>query len=73
MLNPSPMLRRFEARYDRMAWQADSPDAILRRFAALWVHARRLHPELGTDWAADLAADRAIARAVNGLPPLPAT
>lgn len=75
MLNPSPAFRRFEARYDREAWQADSPDAALRRFAALWAHARLLNPELGggADWEADLVADCAIARAVNGLPPLPNT
>lgn len=71
MLNPSPMLRRFEARYDREAQQADSPEDALRRFAALWAHARFLNPELGADWAADLAGDRAIARALNGLPPAP--
>ena len=63
------MLRRFEARYDREAWQVESLGVALRRFAALWVHARYLNPELGADWAADLAAARAIARAVNGLPP----
>jgi hypothetical protein len=65
------MLRRFEARYDRETRQADSPESALRRFAALWAHARLLNPGLGTDWEADLAADRAIARAVNGLSPAP--
>ncbi|HEX9755971.1 MAG TPA: hypothetical protein VGA42_09710 [Gemmatimonadales bacterium] len=69
MINPSPTLTRFEARYDREAWRGDTFEAALRRFAALWNHARLVNPELGADWADDLAADRAIARAVNGLPP----
>lgn len=71
MLNPSPMFRQFERRYDREALRGDSYPAALSRFAALWAHARNLNPDLGLEWAQDLASDRAIARAVNGLPPLP--
>ena len=68
MLNPSPMLRRFEARYARE--NVGEPfQVVLGRFAALWAHARLLNPQLGADWAGDLEADRRIARAVNGLPP----
>ncbi|MGQ0702310.1 MAG: hypothetical protein ACT4PM_04165 [Gemmatimonadales bacterium] len=70
MINASPTLHRFEARYARETGRTDSFDRALQRFAALWVHAQTLNPELGADWAEDLAADRAIARAVNGLPPV---
>ena len=69
MLNPSPLLAQFESSYDRETWQADSFEAALRRFAALWTHARHLNPELGADWEDDLEADCAVARAVNGLSP----
>ena len=35
---------------------------------ALWAEARALGAATGDDWEQDLAADRAVARAVNGLP-----
>jgi hypothetical protein len=44
-------------------------DDALARFAALWVHARALNPDFGSDWLDDLEPDLAVARAVNGLPP----
>ena len=69
MLHPSPLLAQFELHYERETWRADSFDAALRRFAALWTHARHLNPELGADWEDDLEADRAVARAVNGVSP----
>ena len=68
MLNPSPMLRRFEARFAR-EYACEPFQAVLGRFATLWAYARLLNPQLGSDWAADLEADLRIARAVNGLPP----
>ncbi len=73
MINPSPMLIEFERRYDREALRGDSFPAALSRFAALWAHARQLNPDLGLEWARDLASDREIARAVNGLSPLSGT
>jgi hypothetical protein len=71
MLNPSPALLQFEARYEREAARSDSYESALRRFASLWRHACLLNPELGSDWLDDLAAARAIARALNGLAPAP--
>lgn len=68
MLNPSPRLRRLEAEDERACWNARSFEVTLTRYAALWAHARRINPDLGADWADDLAADFAVARAVNGLP-----
>lgn len=59
----------FEARYQREAYRGLSYPDALARFAALSAEARALHPELGADWEQDLAADLAVARAVNGLPP----
>jgi hypothetical protein len=70
VINPSPRLDQFERLYAREAWRNESFPAALERFAALWVHARRLNPDLGRDWAYDLSSDRAVARAVNGLPPV---
>jgi hypothetical protein len=40
-------------------------------YAALWEHARRLNPDVGSDWLSDVQADIAIARALRGLPPAP--
>ncbi len=70
MINPTPALRRLEAEYARNTDGIPFPEA-LQRFAALGGYARRLNPAIGADWVEDLAADRAIARAVNGLPPAP--
>jgi hypothetical protein len=70
MLTPTPWLAALEARYERDAFRNLSHQAALEIFAALWAEARALNPELGADWLDDLAADRAVARAVNGLPPL---
>jgi hypothetical protein len=70
MVNPSSLLLQFERRYAREAWQGESFSDALLRFEALWSYARHLNPALGRDWAEDLASDRAIARAVNGLPPI---
>ena len=70
MLNPTAQWRAFErddevATYGRMSYS----DA-LARFERLWRHARAMHPDVGEDWEEDIAADLAVARAVNGLPPL---
>jgi len=69
MLNPSPTWLAFEAA-DARATYGPMPFAeALARFERLWMHARALRPDLGADWREDLAADLAVARAVNGLPP----
>jgi hypothetical protein len=67
MLRPTDRLHELEARdaRERSLTYADA----LERYAALWREAQALNPSLGTDWADDLAADLALARAVNGLPP----
>lgn len=69
MINPTPRLAEFEARYGRDAYRQLSYRTALNLFAALWAEAQVLDPAFGTDWREDLAADRAVARAVNGLPP----
>jgi hypothetical protein len=69
MIESSRPLDEFEAEYERTAFAGLSYADALARFAALWSEARALTPSLGDDWAEDLAADLAIARAVNGLPP----
>jgi hypothetical protein len=69
MVRSSDVLAALEARYQREAFRDLSYPEALARFAALWDEARALHPDLGADWEQDLAADLAVARAVNGLPP----
>lgn len=69
MIQPSPRLEQFEAQYQREAFKDLTYDAALARFEALWAEARALRSDLGRDWLADLDADFAVARAVNGLPP----
>lgn len=69
MIADSPRLRRFEADYQRGPHGRVSYPEALTRFAMLLGEARLLNPGFGADWAEDLAADLAIARAVNGLPP----
>lgn len=69
MIQPSARLQEFEAQYQREAFKDLTYDEALERFAALWAEARALRSDLGLDWLADLDADFAVARAVNGLPP----
>ena len=69
MILPSKRLDEFEARYQREAFASLSYSEALSRFAALWAEARVVSKEIGQDWRADLEADLAVARAVNGLPP----
>jgi hypothetical protein len=69
MIVATPRLEEFEARYQREAYAGLSYQEALARYAALWAEARALNPDLGADWVADLEADLAVARAVNGLPP----
>lgn len=69
MIHSSRRLAEFEARYGREAFRDMPYSAALELFGALWAEARALNPDFGVDWLDDLAADRAVARAVNGLPP----
>jgi alkylhydroperoxidase family enzyme len=69
MLSPTSRLRQFELEYQRTAWQDWGIREALACFEAMLHHARQVRPDLGSDWREDLAADLAIARAVNGLPP----
>lgn len=71
MIEETKRLQEFEASYQREAFAGLTYDIALARFAAMWDHARQLNPDLGADWEADLVSDLAIARAVNGLPPIP--
>lgn len=69
MIQPSALLRSFEARYAREAYRGVSYPAALALYTGLWMEAQLLNPDAGSDWEHDLAADIAVARAVNGLPP----
>lgn len=69
MINATQQLRELESRYGREAFRDFPYAAALDLFTALWVEARALDAAFGSDWQEDLAADRAVARALNGLPP----
>jgi len=69
MINPTLRWAELEARYGREAFRGLSYHRALEMFAALWAEAGALGAASGADWEEDLAADRAVARAVNGLPP----
>jgi len=63
MIPQSRRLEQFEAAYQREAFRDLSYQQALELFSALWAEARALNPDIG--------ADLAVARAVNGLPPIP--
>jgi hypothetical protein len=69
VINDPSHLAAFEARVAGAADRAMSFPEALAWYAAALAEARALRPDLGADWLEDLAADFAIARAVNGLPP----
>ena len=69
MRNPTDAWRVFERNDEAAEYgQLSYADALVR-FERLWQHARAVTPAVGDDWLEDLAADIAVARAVNGLPP----
>lgn len=61
--------REFEAQYQRNAYRDLDFLEALSIFEAMWIHARKLNPNLGEDWREDIKATIAVARALNGLPP----
>jgi len=61
-------LAAFERRYQQEAYASRTYADNLASFTALWQQAQRLNPDLGADWLDDLESDRAIARALNGIP-----
>ena len=61
--------REFEAQYRRNAYRDLDFLEALSIFEAMWIHARKLNPNLGEDWREDIKATIAVARALNGLPP----
>jgi len=69
MVVETAQLRQFEAEYQRTAYRRLSVPDALALYQRLLGEARVLHPAFGLDWQADLAADLAIARAINGLSP----
>lgn len=68
MLKPTARWRAFEIDDERAVWSDTYEDAV-RRYSALWAYARSVNPAVGDDWEHDVAADVAVARAVNGLSP----
>lgn len=70
MLRPSPKLDAVHHRHTRERLGERTYLEALEVFAALWREALDLHPEFPGDWRDDLSPDLAIARAVNGLPPI---
>lgn len=71
MLRHSPKIDEIDRRHARERLGRRTYAEALEVFAALWREAAALNPDFPGDWRDDLAADLAIARAVNGLPPEP--
>jgi hypothetical protein len=69
MIVSTPALLAFESSYERDVVFGRSHRDALAIYSALWNEARQLNPSFGDDWEHSLEADRAIARAVNGVPP----
>lgn len=72
MLRNPDRMRRFEGDEGRRAYRDLSYLDALAIFEALLEEARALRPDFGEDWEEDLAPDLAVARALNGLPPVAA-
>ena len=62
-------LAEFEDRAARSDAQAMTFDQALAWYEGALAEVRALRPDFDADWLEDLAADLAVARAVNGLPP----
>jgi hypothetical protein len=71
MLHRTARLVQFEVDYARRRFHTMSFEEALALFEGLWAEARALNPDFPTDWRDDLEPDFAIARALNGLPPVP--
>lgn len=69
MIRATPRWRAFEISDEAAIYHRMPFAEALARFEALWRLARAIDPRAGEDWRDDLDAARAIARAVNGLPP----
>lgn len=63
-------MSELEARDQREAYGNLTYAEALGRFASLWAEACALNPDIGLDWREDLASDFAVARAINGYPPV---
>ncbi|MFQ5890733.1 MAG: hypothetical protein ACE5JR_11855 [Gemmatimonadota bacterium] len=70
MIRDCSTLSEFEKRYGREAFADLTYERALEIFAAMWKQARELNESFPGPWEDDIEADLAIARAVNGLPPL---
>lgn len=63
------LVEALEARDQAATDRGRTYSEALAVFDALWEQARRLNPDLGTDWVSDIEPDIAVARALRGLPP----
>ena len=70
MIKSPQLVQELNRRYEREALADLSYEAALRRFSALWEEARELGVVDTEDWLTDLKPDLAIARILNGLPPV---
>jgi hypothetical protein len=68
MIRRTRSLEEIERRYAREVLAGRTYLEALAVFEALWRQALLLNPDFPGDWREDLAADLAVARAVNGLP-----
>jgi hypothetical protein len=71
MIVPCERLAAFERSYLQDVLGDMTYARALGLFTALWIEAQHLNPDIGTDWQDDLEPTLAIARALNGLSPVP--
>lgn len=69
MIERTERLEALDRRWEQRAYADLSFHQALARYSALWREALSLLDDPIGDWKADLDADLAVARAVNGLPP----
>ena len=70
MIKSPQLVQELNWRYEREALADLSYEEALERFSALWDEACELGAVDTDDWLTDLKPDLAIARVLNGLPPI---
>ncbi len=71
MIKSPQLVHDLNRRPEREALADLSYEAALQKFSALWEVALELGVIDTEDWLTDLKPDLAIARVLNGLPPIP--
>lgn len=71
LIRSPELLEQLDRRYARERLAKRTYPEALAIFEALWREARELNPGFPGDWKDDIRPDLNVARALNGLPPIP--